>query len=196
MSEARLKGRRLTSEEAALWRRVAKTVQPLDGKPSAAHVGTLTAPSSAPPSSPAQDPSFPRFPSGAAPRTAGAVVAKRPRADAEPADRSGEKRVRRGRLDVVAALDLHGCTQTQARAEVVAFVRRMQGNEPCVVLIVTGKGGRMTAGEASPGVLRQRLPEWLADPALRPVVSGMAPAHTRHGGAGASYVFLRRRPQS
>jgi DNA-nicking Smr family endonuclease len=42
-------------------------------------------------------------------------------------------------------------------------------------------------------VLKRRLPDWLTEPALRAVVSGFAPAHRKHGGAGAWYVFLKRR---
>jgi DNA-nicking Smr family endonuclease len=41
------------------------------------------------------------------------------------------------------------------------------------------------------GVIRRRLPEWLAAAHVRPLVSGYAPAHPRHGGAGAFYVLLR-----
>jgi DNA-nicking Smr family endonuclease len=41
-------------------------------------------------------------------------------------------------------------------------------------------------------VLRRRLPEWLAEPALAALSAGYAPAHARHGGEGAWYVFLKR----
>lgn len=57
------------------------------------------------------------------------------------------------------------------------------------VVVVTGVG-RM--GE---GVLRQRLPDWLAEAANRTIVSGFAQAHRQHGGSGAYYVFLKRRPE-
>ena len=53
------------------------------------------------------------------------------------------------------------------------------------VLVITGKG---RGGE---GVLRAQLPRWLSQPDLRPLVSRLAPAHARHGGSGAFYVFLR-----
>ncbi|HWU13187.1 MAG TPA: DNA mismatch repair protein MutS, partial [Caulobacter sp.] len=39
-----------------------------------------------------------------------------------------------------------------------------------------------------------RTPEWLADPALRDIVAGVSPADKRHGGDGALYVALKRRP--
>ena len=40
-------------------------------------------------------------------------------------------------------------------------------------------------------VLRARLFDWIADPDLRPFVAGYARAHPRHGGEGATYIFLR-----
>ncbi len=62
------------------------------------------------------------------------------------------------------------------------------------VLVITGKGRREADGSepTGAGVLRRRLPQWLSDPDLRVHVSGFAPAHRDHGGAGAWYVFLRR----
>ena len=57
------------------------------------------------------------------------------------------------------------------------------------MLVVTGKGGRDGAG----GVLKQKLPDWLAAGSLRAIVSGYAQAHQKHGGGGAYYVFLKAR---
>jgi DNA-nicking Smr family endonuclease len=99
--------------------------------------------------------------------------------------------VRRGKLSVDAVLDLHGFTQDRAQAALAGFVAQARANAFSVVLVVTGKGGRLVSGEAAPGVLRQRLPEWLASSALRPFISGYAQAHQRHGGSGAYYVFVR-----
>ena len=53
------------------------------------------------------------------------------------------------------------------------------------IIVVTG------AGRAGQGVLKQRLPDWLAE--LRPLIAGYAQAHRQHGGAGAFYVFLKRK---
>jgi DNA-nicking Smr family endonuclease len=54
--------------------------------------------------------------------------------------------------------------------------------------VVTGKG------KLGVGVLRARTPEWLAGPDLRDIVAGVSPADKRHGGDGALYVALKRRP--
>ena len=57
------------------------------------------------------------------------------------------------------------------------------------VLVITGKG---VMGD---GVLRRRAPEWLGEPGLREVVAGVSEAHQKHGGDGALYVALKRRPK-
>lgn len=94
--------------------------------------------------------------------------------------------MRRGRLDIGATLDLHGHNQETGRRALARFLRAAQARGERTVIVVTGVGRR---GE---GVLRRRLPEWLAASDLRPLVTGLAQAHRTHGGEGAFYVFLRR----
>jgi DNA-nicking Smr family endonuclease len=103
-----------------------------------------------------------------------------------PADRSPEKRIRRGRVDVAGRLDLHGMTQIEARAALAGFVAHHRADGARSVLVVTGKG----RGDAG-GVLKMALPGFLAG--LREHVSGYAQAHQKHGGGGAYYVFLKAR---
>lgn len=164
----------LSEEEEALWRRVTRTVRPLAGRDAQGAAPSVTPLRAAAPSHRSTHrPVEPR-------KTAGPL-----------ADRSPEKRVRRGKLDVGAKLDLHGHTQEEARAALTRFLLHARADGVRVALVVTGKGARLHAGDAAPGVLRQRLPEWLARPELRPLLSGFAQAHARHGGGGAYYVFLR-----
>lgn len=172
----------LSPDEEDLWRKVTRTVRPL------ARRNDLVArrappPSAASPSTPA--PIIRSAPTQPAP-------APQPSFKKGPlADRSPEKRVRRGKLDVGAKLDLHGFTQDEARAVLTRFLLHARADGVRVALVVTGKGGRLRSGESAPGVLKQRLPDWLAGADLRPLVSGYAEAHQRHGGGGAYYVFLR-----
>ena len=56
------------------------------------------------------------------------------------------------------------------------------------VLVVTGKG----SSSKGDGVLRRVVPEWLATPAFRSVVSSHDGAARHHGGGGALYIRLRR----
>jgi DNA-nicking Smr family endonuclease len=90
--------------------------------------------------------------------------------------------LRRGRIEPEARIDLHGMTHDGAYRALIHFLTRAQGEDKRVVLVVTGKGG----------VLREALPLWLGQSDLSPLVSGVAEAHIKHGGAGAFYVSLRR----
>jgi DNA-nicking Smr family endonuclease len=178
------KGRGLTPEEAALWRRVKACVTPLrpqPPEPPADPAEAVAPPAPAP--KPRKPHTHPPGPKSYVP----------PSIPAPPANRAPEKRVRRGQVEVVAALDLHGFNQDQARAALLSFLHAQKGPAACVVLVVTGKGGRLVAGKATAGVLKKRFPDWLAEPAVRSIIAGFAPAHARHGGGGAFYVFLKRR---
>jgi DNA-nicking Smr family endonuclease len=53
--------------------------------------------------------------------------------------------------------------------------------------VITGKG---VGGD---GVLKRRVPDWLAAPPLRDHIAGLSEAHRRHGGEGALYVALKRK---
>jgi DNA-nicking Smr family endonuclease len=172
----------LSPEDEDLWRRVTRTVRPL------ARREEISSARSTPAKAGVHSPTpklGPRLSPGSSVE-AGAQKSRGPLAD-----RSPEKRVRRGKLDVGARLDLHGFTQDEARAELTRFLLHARADGVRVALVVTGKGGRLRSGESAPGVLKQRLPDWLAAGDLRPLVSGYAEAHQRHGGGGAYYVFLR-----
>jgi DNA-nicking Smr family endonuclease len=157
--------RPLTPAEAALWRRVCESARPLPGNVMPPAVEAPPAPKPVPRAHPTQRIAHPPV-----------------RAPASLADRGGEKRPRRGKLDIDAVFDLHGYTQDRARAALGAFVARQRDGGARVVLVISGKSG----------VLRQRLPDWLSAPDLRPLLAGFAQAHRRHGGEGAWYVFLKR----
>ena len=77
-------------------------------------------------------------------------------------------------------------TQDQARVALFGFLNRAVADGWRAVLVITGKGSR------GDGVLRRRVPEWLAEPGLRSTVAGVSEAHLRHGGEGALYVALKR----
>jgi len=113
------------------------------------------------------------------------TTSTRPRKPSTPDDLSGQRRIRRGQSEIDARLDLHGHTQDTAHRELVEFLLRQAGQGARCVLVITGKG-RLGAG-----ILRAQLFDWIADPELRPFIAGYAQAHPRHGGAGATYIFLR-----
>ena len=98
-----------------------------------------------------------------------------------------QRRLARGREALAARIDLHGLTQDAARAALTGFVQRSVDDGWRAVLVITGKG---VGGD---GVLRRRVPDWLAEAPLRAHVAGVSEAHRRHGGEGALYVALKRR---
>ncbi|GAM97263.1 Smr domain family protein [alpha proteobacterium U9-1i] len=157
-----------------MWRRVAATVKPRR-KPSKAF-----APKSATPGVPTLAVARPL--TGAEPKPAKPTVAK---AAPPPADRGGEKRIRRGKLEIDGSIDLHGHTQETGRTALLRFIQSAHARGDRTLIVITG------AGRAGQGVLKQRLPAWLAE--LKPIIAGYAQAHRQHGGAGAFYVFLKRR---
>lgn len=111
-----------------------------------------------------------------------------------PLDRRFKQRVARGREPIEARLDLHGHTQTEARAELLRFLRRAQADGVKIALVVTGKGSMRAEGDTGSerGVLKRAVPMWLALPEFRALVVGFEQAHVGHGGQGALYVRLRR----
>ncbi len=91
-------------------------------------------------------------------------------------------------------LDLHGMTQAAAHGALRSFLFSSQARGDRCVLVITGKGARTGTEHAEPGVLRRVVPQWLRLPDLRGLVLGFEEAAQRHGGAGALYIRLRRRP--
>jgi DNA-nicking Smr family endonuclease len=162
--------RRLSPEERRIWCRVARTVRPAPGKV-------------------IEDQPEPDDDATRASRAAAALPAPAARPTrlkpSLPEDLSGQRKIRRGQNEIDARLDLHGHTQDTAHRELVEFLLRQAANGARCVLVITGKGRLGT------GILRSRLFDWIADPDLRPFIAGYAAAHPRHGGAGATYIFLR-----
>ena len=104
-------------------------------------------------------------------------------------DRRTAERLRKGEMAIDRRLDLHGMTEAAAHAALDGFVRQAWQDGARVLLVITGKGSVREGG----GVLRRNLPRWLAIGENAPRVLRIESAQPRHGGAGASYVLLRRR---
>jgi DNA-nicking Smr family endonuclease len=165
-----------------LWAKVAATVRPAAGRA----VPVVLVQTAAPPAPPAKAKTakaakepHPNLPRAAIPPPAG------PRA-IEP---GRMRRIAREREGMGPRLDLHGLNQDEARARLNAFLARAHADGWRAVMVITGKGMRGN------GVLRRYTPEWLAAPDLRHIVAGVAEAHRRHGGEGALYVALKRKPR-
>lgn len=191
--------RSLGPEEEGLWQAVARTVRPLPGRRS--KPGPVAAEAATPrvPELPRHDPQPDRL----TPFHIGEKAPPLPSARAHPApapalrmDAKTHARMTRGKLAPEARIDLHGMTLAEAHAELVRFVLNAQSDGLRLILVITGKGKTGHDGGPLPGrsgLLRHQVPQWLRLPPLGPAVQQVAEAHQRHGGAGACYVYLRRR---
>jgi DNA-nicking Smr family endonuclease len=111
-------------------------------------------------------------------------------------DRDISRSLARGKLVPQASLDLHGMTLAAAERAVAGFLDKAVAEDLRVVLIVTGKGLRLVGGRMVGGRIRAEFLGWLNRADNRPRVRAVRPAHPRHGGSGAFYVLLRRRPSN
>jgi len=187
--------RRLSPEEHALWAKVIATAEPITEKPESA---------------PAILPERPA-PLEATASPAALWVARphrvQPRVTVDLAngadatkvnphmDRRRFEKLRRGRMLPEARLDLHGMTRDDAHGALIAFILDAHARGLRLVLVITGKGRPGREDDLAPhrqGVLRHSVPHWLNAPPLHARVLQIAPAHARHGGTGALYVYLRR----
>lgn len=110
-------------------------------------------------------------------------------------DRRAHQAMTRGRLRPEDLIDLHGMTVAQAHPALIRFILSSQAAGLRLVLVITGKGRRSNDDGPIPqrvGALRHHLPHWLSQPPLGGTALQITPAHARHGGAGAFYVYLRR----
>jgi DNA-nicking Smr family endonuclease len=167
--------RPLRPDEQKVWALVAGTVHPLPGR-AAERVPTreekaVEVPARIDPTQPAAGPK------------------SRPRDGVDGIEPNRRHRIVREREAIGARLDLHGMDQDRARPVLEAFLERAWNEGYRAVLVITGKG---VQGD---GVLRRRAPEWLGAAHLSHIVAGISEAGRRHGGAGALYVALKRKPR-
>lgn len=108
-----------------------------------------------------------------------------------------QERLRKGQVDPDAKIDLHGMTEAVAHRVLTSWMIAAHGRGHRLVLVVTGKGNPKNDETASwmrlrHGVLREMVPRWLNEPDLAALIASVQPAHVRHGGGGALYVWLRK----
>ncbi|HUD50360.1 Smr/MutS family protein [Parvibaculum sp.] len=192
----------LSEEEQKLWRAVVKDAKPLSGR------RIVSAPSWPEESDVLPAPLLVPKPKQTTLSHSVTVTMKPAKPPVPPPlnglDRRTSQRLSRGQVEAEARLDLHGHGREEARVSLLRFVAGCRADGLRCVLVITGKGespfSRHTlhstryheAAEHS-GILRSALPVWLEEPAFRAEVASFQPAHPRHGGGGAFYLWLRKR---
>lgn len=209
----------LTPEDREIWQKVASSVTPLSatapgrggllGSTSASEASEPVHPShftaQAPGATPEPPPPRPAVPNRF--RIGSAVQPAPPRHDvlaplperlaaATPrVDGAIQGSLKRGKLRPEARIDLHGMTLSEAHPALTGFLIGAQARGRRLVLVITGKGKDRDDGSIMPlprGVLRHQVPHWVQTGALAGIVLQITPAHFRHGGEGAYYVYLKR----
>ncbi|OYX44604.1 MAG: DNA mismatch repair protein MutS [Rhodobacterales bacterium 32-67-9] len=190
--------RGLSAEERELWGRVAASARPI--RPVHAPIHEAGPRQKPKPVHPKPQPSDFHIGQLARPMTAAhdLVPAIEERLAAQPVriDRRTHQQLTRGKLRPEARIDLHGLTLAEAHPELIRFILNAHGTGKRLVLVITGKGKRGDDHGPIPqrvGVLRHQMPHWLTQPPLGALVLQVTPAHLKHGGGGAFYVYLKRR---
>jgi DNA-nicking Smr family endonuclease len=197
--------RTITADEAAIWEHATRSLDRVKAKPRVASTDRPAEPPSRanpppPRASATPAPAEPVPPSAPKPRApAVARVAKIPMGPLAEFERRKARQIASGKIEVDARIDLHGLRQRDAHARLRSFLIEAHANGLKTVLVITGKGGEEPtdrlgdlAGDRQRGVLRRNVPHWLEEPQLRAIVLSFTQAGTRHGGAGALYVQLRK----
>jgi len=102
------------------------------------------------------------------------------------------RRLHRGDFSIQAHLDLHGLNVEEAREALDLFLKESVTSGRKAVSVIHGRG---LSSPADP-VLKNKVIEWLTSGPWRKWVIAYASARACDGGAGATYVLLRRRPYS
>lgn len=95
------------------------------------------------------------------------------------------KKLRLGKYDLEARLDLHHKSAREARDQVFQFINDCREHELRTVLIAHGRGEKSTP----PAILKSYLNTWL--PQMEAVLAFHS-ALKIHGGSGALYVMIRK----
>ena len=195
--------RRLRPEERELWDQVARSADPLHPQKKRKQAeGATPSPDKAKPkeNGETREPLSPFDVGQSARRQTETLIPPETSSDrlrGQPVrmDSKAFTRLKRGKLSPEARIDLHGMTLDRAHGALNRFILQSQGRGLRLVLVITGKGAREDPYDPLPrprGVLKRQVPMWLQQPPLAQAVLQTAPAHIRHGGDGALYVYLRR----
>ncbi len=105
------------------------------------------------------------------------------------------KRFKSGKMRVESELDLHGLTENSAYEKVIDFIKTSYLRGLRCVDIITGKGlhAENVAFFENRGVLKDRVPQWLNLPEIRPLILTIIHPEPKEGGSGVLRVLLRRK---
>lgn len=111
-------------------------------------------------------------------------------------DANTARRFHKGEYKIQAELDLHGCIEDVAFEKVIDFIKNSYIRGLRCISIITGKGLHIEKDNdifPTRGVLKERVPQWLNLPEIRPLILAIDHPQPPKGGSGAVIVLLRRK---
>ena len=103
------------------------------------------------------------------------------------------QRMKRGKMQIEAKLDLHGYHQHEAHLILLEFIARAWKSKKRCLLVITGKGlHHKKKKNEDAGVLQKMVPAWLNEEPNRSKILSFSYARPSDGGTGALYVLLKR----
>jgi DNA-nicking Smr family endonuclease len=100
------------------------------------------------------------------------------------------ERLHRGEFSIQDHIDLHGLSVENARDVFEDFLKKNIADGKRMILVIHGRG---LSSPAEP-ILKTNVFKWLTTGTWRKWVMAFASARLCDGGAGATYVLLRKRP--
>ncbi|AAV90258.1 Smr domain-containing protein [Zymomonas mobilis subsp. mobilis ZM4 = ATCC 31821] len=183
----------LSSEELALWQKVAVTVTPLEPERYQSLADLLnkniTPTAKAPPLSKLRKEIENRHRKIPPP-----PISPSPKKSSDTLDGSWDRKLSKGSVEPERSIDLHGYTMTSAYRVLESALSQAIRQGIRVLLIITGRPPRRNEhGIITRGLIRGAIGDWLNFSPYSSHIAAVRNAHPRHGGAGALYVILRRR---
>ena len=183
-----MKRRKLSSEELKLWEKVAKSTLPLSEK-NYSEIESVSN-NEAPRGAPLKGMKFQLKDGKTRRKEVFSNTSQKVKMDM-----GTFSKLKKGKLEPEASLDLHGMNLEQAYQALLNFIISAHNTQKRLVLVITGKGKNSDPGYAIPqrnGVLRSQVPMWLKEAKLSNLILQVEQSHRRHGGLGALYIYLRR----
>ena len=182
-------GRRLSADEAALWRRVAGSVRAI--RP----VSTIIENKEPPPALSMRAGGEVKTTLISPSRPRGVLGGGTSSRSANTLDGSWDKKIDTGRLTPDLTVDLHGYNLAAAHHRLDRGLDEAIREGARVILLITGRAPRAGTSRIDlplRGIIRESVGDWLAVSRHASAIAAIRNAHPRHGGAGALYIVLRR----
>ena len=109
-------------------------------------------------------------------------------------DKNVLRKIKKGNLRVEETLDLHGYTLKESKEKVVKFIEKSYQNKKRFLLIITGKGKRLSVSEGwrGEGKLKESVPRLLSSTYLSKYILWFDKATSDKGGEGALMIYLKK----